>query len=175
MGVDPSTRQELEFAALLHDVGKISIPKEILNKPSSLDPEEWELMKTHTIEGQFMLDRVGGMLGRVGEIVRSCHERWDGKGYPDGLAGEEIPLQARIVFVCDAWNAMTTDRSYRTALSDEEAMSELVGNAGTQFDPHVVAALAKVIEDGEPETSSVDEMRTVLANLTVPQGVGVAS
>jgi HD-GYP domain-containing protein (c-di-GMP phosphodiesterase class II) len=174
MGVNPGARQELEFAALLHDVGKISIPKEILNKPAKLDPDEWELMKTHTIEGQFMLDRVGGMLGRVGEIVRSCHERWDGQGYPDGLAGEEIPLQARIVFVCDAWNAMTTDRAYRPALSRDEAMGELVRNAGTQFDPEVVAALAKVIEDGEPESSSIDEMRAVLANLIVPQGVGVA-
>jgi HD-GYP domain-containing protein (c-di-GMP phosphodiesterase class II) len=172
MGVNPNTRQELEFAALLHDVGKISIPKEILNKPSGLDEDEWELMKTHTIEGQFMLDRVGGLLGRVGEIVRSCHERWDGTGYPDGLAGEEIPLQARIVFVCDAWNAMTTHRSYRRAMSTAEAMTELVTNAGTQFDPRVVAALANVIEQGEPETRSVDEMRALLANMSVPQGVG---
>ncbi len=175
MGVNPNTRQELEFAALLHDVGKISIPKEILNKPSRLDPDEWELMKTHTIEGQFMLDRVGGLLGRVGEIVRSCHERWDGMGYPDGLAGEEVPLQARIVFVCDAWNAMTTDRSYRAALSKDEAMAELLGNAGTQFDPNVVSALAKVIEQGEPESRSVDEMRALLANISVPQRVGAAT
>jgi HD-GYP domain-containing protein (c-di-GMP phosphodiesterase class II) len=175
MGVNPNMRQELEFAALLHDVGKISIPKEILNKPSGLDPNEWELMKTHTIEGQFMLDRVGGLLGRVGEIVRSCHERWDGTGYPDGLSGEEIPLQARIVFVCDAWNAMTTDRSYRAALSYDEAMTELVTNAGTQFDPNVVGALAKVIEQGEPEARSVDEMRAMLSNLSVPQRVGATT
>jgi HD-GYP domain-containing protein (c-di-GMP phosphodiesterase class II) len=174
MGVNPNTRQELEFAALLHDVGKISIPKEILNKPSTLDPDEWELMKTHTIEGQFMLDRVGGMLGRVGEVVRSCHERWDGTGYPDGLAGEEIPLQARIVFVCDAWNAMTTDRSYRPAMSQEEAMTELITNAGTQFDPDIVAALAKVIEEGEPESRSVDEMRALLGNVRVAQRVRAA-
>src|SRR4051794_37306877 len=129
-------------------------------------------MKTHTIEGQFMLDRVGGLLGRVGEIVRSCHERWDGAGYPDGLAGEEIPLQARIVFVCDAWNAMTTDRSYRPALTSEAAMKELVTNAGTQFDPAVVAALGRVVEQGEPQVQSVDEMRALLANLPVPQRVG---
>jgi HD-GYP domain-containing protein (c-di-GMP phosphodiesterase class II) len=172
MGVNPNTRQELEFAALLHDVGKISIPKEILNKPSTLEPDEWELMKTHTIEGQFMLDRVGGMLGRVGEIVRSCHERWDGTGYPDGLAGEEIPLQARIVFVCDAWNAMTTDRSYRPAMSTEAALGELVRNAGTQFDPDVVAALVNVIEQGEPEVRSVDEMRALISSLRVPERVG---
>jgi HD-GYP domain-containing protein (c-di-GMP phosphodiesterase class II) len=175
MGVNPNARQELEFAALLHDVGKISIPKEILNKPSSLEPDEWELMKTHTIEGQFMLDRVGGLLGRVGEIVRSCHERWDGSGYPDGLMGEEIPLQARIVFVCDAWNAMTTDRSYRPAMSRTEAMTELVENAGTQFDPTVVASLANVIEQGEPEARSVDEMRALLSNLSVPQRVGATT
>jgi HD-GYP domain-containing protein (c-di-GMP phosphodiesterase class II) len=172
MGVNPNIRQELEFAALLHDVGKISIPKEILNKPSSLEPDEWELMKTHTIEGQFMLDRVGGMLGRVGEIVRSCHERWDGNGYPDGLAGEEIPLPARIVFVCDAWNAMTTNRSYRRAMSTEAALGELVRNSGTQFDPDVVASLANVIEQGEPEVRSVDEMRALLGSLHVPERVG---
>ena len=76
-------------------------------------------MKTHTIEGQFLLDRVGGLLGRVGEIVRSCHERWDGHGYPDGLAGDQIPFASRIVFCCDAYNAMTSDRVYRKALPME--------------------------------------------------------
>ncbi len=126
---------------MLHDVGKISIPKEILNKPAALTGAEFEVIKTHTIEGQFMLDRVGGLLGRVGEIVRSCHERWDGRGYPDGLMGEEIPLAARIVFACDAYNAMTTDRPYRNAMSSEAAVAELVENAGTQFDPSVVDAL----------------------------------
>jgi HD-GYP domain-containing protein (c-di-GMP phosphodiesterase class II) len=165
MGVHPDSRQELEFAALLHDVGKISIPKTILNKPATLDQDEWELMKTHTIEGQFMLDRVGGMLGRVGEIVRSCHERWDGTGYPDGLAGEQIPAEARIVFVCDAYNAMTTDRPYRAAMSREDALGELAANAGTQFDPEVVVALTKVVQQGEPETRSVDEMRALLATV----------
>ena len=116
MNIPKADRQELEFAALLHDVGKIAIPKEILNKPSKLTDEEFELIKTHTIEGQHLLDRVGGLMGRVGKIVRSCHERWDGKGYPDGLAGEDIPLAARIVFCCDAYNAMTTDRPYRKAM-----------------------------------------------------------
>jgi polar amino acid transport system substrate-binding protein len=107
--------------------------------------------------------------------VRSCHERWDGSGYPDGLVGEEIPLQARIVFVCDAWNAMTTDRAYRPAMSQDDAMGELVRNAGTQFDPTVVTALANVIEQGEPEERSVDEMRALLANLSVPQRAGAIS
>ncbi|MGH3995178.1 MAG: HD-GYP domain-containing protein, partial [Pseudonocardiaceae bacterium] len=93
------------------------------------------------IEGQFILDRVGGLLGRVGEIVRSCHERWDGKGYPDGLAGEAIPLAARIVFACDAYNAMTTDRPYRKAMAPAVALEELKDNSGSQFDPTVVSAL----------------------------------
>src|SRR5262245_64085910 len=110
---------------MLHDVGKIAIPKEILNKPAALTDSEFEVMKTHTIEGQFMLDRVGGLLGRVGEIVRSCHERWDGAGYPDGLAGNEIHFASRIVFCCDAYNAMTTDRVYRASMSMEGALAEL--------------------------------------------------
>jgi HD-GYP domain-containing protein (c-di-GMP phosphodiesterase class II) len=163
LGIEGQEFQELEFAALLHDVGKIAIPKEILNKPSSLTDEEFEVMKTHTIEGQFMLDRVGGLLGRVGEIVRSCHERWDGTGYPDNLRGEHIPLAARIVFPCDAYNAMTTDRVYRGAMSREEALAELQNNAGTQFDPNVVAVLIRVLEHEEPVFSGTDEVRAVLA------------
>jgi HD-GYP domain-containing protein (c-di-GMP phosphodiesterase class II) len=163
MGIDSTARQELEFAALLHDVGKIGIPKEILNKPSKLSPEEFEIMKTHTIEGQFMLDRIGGLLGRVGEIVRSCHERWDGKGYPDGLRGEEIPVEARIVFVCDAFSAMTTDRPYRPATSWEEALIELRRNAGTQFDPTVVAAFARVVGALQPELPATAQVRAILS------------
>jgi HD-GYP domain-containing protein (c-di-GMP phosphodiesterase class II) len=155
--------QELEFAALLHDVGKIAIPKQILHKPAALSDSEFEVMKTHTIEGQFMLDRIGGLLGRVGEVVRSCHERWDGKGYPDGLKGENIPLPARVVFVCDAYNAMTTNRPYRAALSHEQAIAELVSNAGTQFDPDVVAAMLRVVEGGPGEVETTDHIRAMLA------------
>jgi len=147
--IPKSDRQELEFAALLHDVGKIAIPKEILNKPSKLTDEEFELIKTHTIEGQQLLDRVGGLMGRVGKIVRSCHERWDGKGYPDGLSGAEIPLAARIVFCCDAYNAMTTDRPYRKAMRRDEALAEIRDNSGTQFDPWVAEALERVVMTDE--------------------------
>jgi HD domain len=154
--------QSLEFAALLHDVGKIAIPKEILNKPGPLNDEEFEVMKTHTIEGQFMLDRVGGRLGEVGEIVRSCHERYDGKGYPDGLAGNEIPLAARIIFVCDAFSAMTQDRVYRPRMSEGEALAEIAANAGGQFDPAVAAALIKVIQEREPEVAAVEQLRPVI-------------
>jgi len=149
LNIPKSDRQELEFAALLHDVGKIAIPKEILNKPSKLTDEEFELIKTHTIEGQQLLDRVGGLMGRVGKIVRSCHERWDGKGYPDGLAGEKIPLAARIVFCCDAYNAMTTDRPYRKAMRRDDALAEIRDNSGTQFDPRVAAALERVVMSDE--------------------------
>jgi HD-GYP domain-containing protein (c-di-GMP phosphodiesterase class II) len=168
MGIDSDERQELEFAALLHDVGKIGIPKEILNKPSALSESEFEIMKTHTIEGQFMLDRIGGLLGRVGEIVRSCHERWDGNGYPDGLKGEEIPLPARIVFACDAFSAMTTDRPYRQAMSWEEALNELQDNAGTQFDPEVISALTKVLMELEPRLGPAAEIRALLSATGAP-------
>jgi HD-GYP domain-containing protein (c-di-GMP phosphodiesterase class II) len=118
-----------------------------------------------------MLDRVGGLLGRVGEVVRSCHERWDGRGYPDGLAGEEIPIASRIVFACDAYNAMTTDRPYRGAMPREAAVAELEANTGSQFDPRIVAALVKVVEQGVPAPlTSMEGVRAVLASAPAPQG-----
>jgi putative nucleotidyltransferase with HDIG domain len=150
LGLSAEQRRNLECAALLHDVGKIAIPKEILNKPGKLDPEEWAVMKTHVIVGQQMLDRVGGFLTAVGLIVRSHHERWDGGGYPDGLAGEEIPIESRIIACCDAWNAMVTDRPYRKALPYETAVAELEANAGTQFDPRVATALLRVVAASPP-------------------------
>jgi HD-GYP domain-containing protein (c-di-GMP phosphodiesterase class II) len=146
MGLDHARCRRTEFGALLHDVGKLAVPKEIINKPGRLDDREWEIIRMHTIEGQRLLDRVGGIMRDVGAIVRSSHERWDGAGYPDGLAGDEIPLEARIVSACDAFNAMTTTRPYRTAMALPEAIAELQGNAGTQFDPAVVDALLRVVE-----------------------------
>jgi HD-GYP domain-containing protein (c-di-GMP phosphodiesterase class II) len=143
--LDAGEQRMAEFTALLHDVGKIRIPTEIINKPGPLDDDERALMNTHTIMGQEMLERAGGLLGEVGPLVRSCHEHWDGNGYPDRLAGEDIPLVARIVCTCDAWSAMTTDRSYRRALSLEAATEELQRCAGTQFDPRVVDALVAVL------------------------------
>jgi putative nucleotidyltransferase with HDIG domain len=138
-------RRNLEFGALLHDVGKIAIPKDVINKPGELDPHEWRMVRTHTVEGQKMLDRVGGFMREVGQIVRSHHERWDGGGYPDGLVGEAIPLESRIIACCDTWNAMRTDRSYRKALSHSTALAELGMSAGTQLDPSVVGVLLSIV------------------------------
>jgi HD-GYP domain-containing protein (c-di-GMP phosphodiesterase class II) len=142
--LSPAERRDAEFVALLHDVGKIRIPGEIINKPGPLDDDERALIETHTIEGEQMLERVGGLIGHVGRLVRSCHERWDGGGYPDGLAGEAIPLIARIVCACDAYSAMTTDRPYRAARSKEEALTEMQRCAGTHFDPDVVSAIVTI-------------------------------
>src|SRR5262249_19242546 len=141
LGLDARSRQLTELTALLHDVGKISIPNQIITKQGPLDTEERAIINTHTIEGERLLSKVGGLLGEVGKIVRSCHERYDGAGYPDGLAGEEIPIVARIVCCCDAFNAMTTTRSYRRAVTPAEARAELVANRGSQFDPDVVDAV----------------------------------
>jgi putative nucleotidyltransferase with HDIG domain len=145
LGLDVEQQRTVEFGALLHDIGKIAVPKEIVNKPGKLDPDEWEIIKTHTVEGQRMLERVGGFMGNVGQIVRCHHERWDGGGYPDGLRGQDIPLEARIISCCDAFNAMTTDRPYRRAMPIGIALAELTEHAGSQFDPRIVDALASVV------------------------------
>ncbi len=158
LGLDGARCRNVEFSALLHDVGKIAVPKEIINKPGKLDAEEWATVKMHTIEGQRMLETVGGLMRTVGQIVRSSHERWDGGGYPDGLRETEIPLEARIVSACDAFNAMTTTRSYRKAMSLDVAVAELSASAGTQFDPAVVQAVLQLTgrpSGGRPEATPV--------------------
>lgn len=162
MGLNSAERRNVEFGALLHDVGKIAVPKEIINKPGPLTEDEWVVIKTHTIEGQRMLDRVGGLLSQVGRIVRSSHEKWDGTGYPDGLVGDQIPVGSAIVACCDAFNAMTTDRSYRAAMSLDEAIEELEANAGTQFSPAVVAAVLMVLRE-DPRTAGSRGPRAVVA------------
>ena len=146
LSLDPWQKRRTEYAARLHDVGKIAVPKDIINKPGPLDPDEWTLMRQHTVEGERMLGRVGGTLREVGAIVRSSHERWDGRGYPDGLAGTDIPIEARIVACCDAYDAMTTDRAYRAALPVDVALTEIKRGAGKQFDPAVAAAVIDVVE-----------------------------
>ncbi len=172
LGLSDERLRNLEFAALLHDVGKIAIPKEIVNKPGKLNTEEWMVIQTHTLEGEKMLSQVGGFMRDVGLLVRSHHERWDGGGYPDGLAGEEIPLEARIITCCDSWNAMRTDRVYRKALSLEVALDEVTRNAGTQFDPQLVEALLKLIERTEARPAVVAE---ATRSQPRPQAAPVAS
>src|SRR5919204_1994105 len=140
--------QFLEYAALLHDIGKIGIPGYVLNKPGPLSSEEMAIMREHPVIGERILASVPGLV-QVRPVVRAEHERWDGKGYPDGLAAEAIPLGARIIHVCDAFHAMATDRPYRPALAHDRILAELRENAGTQFDPRVVGVLLQVIESRE--------------------------
>jgi len=141
LGLDERRRRNVEFGALLHDVGKVAIPNSLINKPGPLSEREWMTVRTHTVEGQRILEKIGGLMSSIGSVVRSSHERYDGAGYPDGLVGESIPIESRIICACDAFNAMTTDRPYRTAVSIEDAITELEVNAGTQFDPRVVPVL----------------------------------
>jgi putative nucleotidyltransferase with HDIG domain len=154
LGLSARQQRDVEFAALLHDVGKIRIPKDIINKPGALDEEEWAIVKRHPVEGAEMLELVGGTLASVGRIVRSSHERYDGGGYPDGLAGEQIPIEARIICACDAYSAMTTDRPYRGAMSLTQALAELRRCAGTQFDPRVVAAIERRLASPQPPSTA---------------------
>jgi len=136
---------EVARAAEMHDIGKVAIPDEILHKPTSLTDDEWALMRQHTIIGERIL-AAAPALRPVARLVRSSHERWDGKGYPDALTGESIPLGARIVCVCDAYDAMRTARPYAAARSHEDACAELERWAGRQFDPDVVAAFLAVLD-----------------------------
>jgi diguanylate cyclase (GGDEF)-like protein len=142
-------------AAELHDIGKIAVPFTILHKPGPLDDEEWELMRRHPTVGGTILG-VAPALASLGEIVRSSHERWDGAGYPRSLAGHAIPLASRIVFVCDAFDAMTAGRPYRESVSDSTALEELSRCAGTQFDPAVVSAFRAEYEARAGSESDVD-------------------
>jgi HD-GYP domain-containing protein (c-di-GMP phosphodiesterase class II) len=157
--LDAASKRNVEFAALLHDVGKLRVPKAIINKPGKLDEAEWAIIRRHTIEGEMMLTQVGGVLATVGHFVRSSHERYDGTGYPDGLAGDEIPIESRIVCACDAYSAMTSDRPYRLALPTEVAIAELRRCAGTQFDPRVVDAIERQATPRTRERASVTRSR----------------
>jgi diguanylate cyclase (GGDEF)-like protein len=146
LGLDAAALRDLRFAAVFHDIGKIAVPEAILSKPGPLTPEERELMERHTIVGEQILAPVEFLAG-VRTLVRHEHERWDGGGYPDKLAGEAIPLGSRIILACDALHAMTSDRPYRAALPLAEALAELRRHAGTQFDPQVVEALLAVLDE----------------------------
>ena len=134
----------LARAAELHDVGKIAIPDRVLRKPAPLDAAEWELMRSHTIIGQRIL-MAAPALAPVARLVRSSHEHWDGSSYPDGLRGDEIPLGARVILICDAFEAITADRAYRPASTAVEAIAELRRCAGAQFDPALVEVFCKLV------------------------------
>jgi two-component system, cell cycle response regulator len=137
IGLDPEKLDVLIRAATLHDIGKIAIPQRVLHKPGELDEAEWGLLRKHSVIGERILGAAPAM-APVAKAVRSTHERWDGSGYPDGLEGTEIPLASRIVLICDAYDAMTSERPYGQSRTPEQALAELRRNAGTQFDPHLV-------------------------------------
>src|SRR3712207_4664311 len=143
MGLEADALLELEFAARLHDVGKIQVPDAVLNKPGPLEPHENEVIRCHATWGSETLARVPG-LEAVATIVRFHHERWDGAGYPDGLSGGRIPLASRIIAVCDAYGAMTCDRPYRSSLGSDEAVDEIRAGSGSQFDPAVVEVFVAI-------------------------------
>ena len=155
MGMPDDELDSLERAAELHDIGKIAIPDAILSKPGPLDPEEWSFMHRHTLIGESMLSAAPA-LRSAAKLVRSSHERYDGKGYPDGLEGEAIPLASRIIFVCDAFHAMTSERPYGTPREPAAALAELTACAGTQFDPAVVKAFKAELGAGAelPQTAA---------------------
>ncbi len=138
-------RAEIGFGYLLHDIGKVGVPGSILQKPGPLTEEEWQVMRTHPVIGVSLVQPLR-LLGDAVGIIRSHHERWDGKGYPEGLAGEDIYLPARIFTIADCFDAMTTDRPYRDALPVHVALEEIEAHAGTQFDPDCARAWVELID-----------------------------
>jgi len=153
LGLQGEQRRLLEYGALLHDIGKIGIPGYILQKPGPLTPEEFAVMREHPVIGERILASVP-FLAPLGPIVRAEHERWNGTGYPDGLKGEEIPIEARIIHACDAFHAMASDRAYRKALPPEEIMAEFRKESAQQFDPRVVEVMLQVIDEEPPHVTA---------------------
>jgi putative nucleotidyltransferase with HDIG domain len=153
LGASPTERELVRQAALLHDLGKLAIPPEILTKPGPLDPHEWDIVRTHPDRGAEILLRAPG-LGDLAAAVRASHERWDGGGYPNRLTGRAIPFAARVVAACDAFDAMVTERPYSPALAPEAAIAELHECAGSQFDPDVVAMLVEELSSAHVARSA---------------------
>jgi two-component system, cell cycle response regulator len=153
LGLPEHEVRRIRLAAELHDVGKTAIPDTVLNKPSALSDEEWEFMRRHTVIGERII-RAAPSLAHAAELVRYSHERFDGAGYPDALSREEIPIGASIIAVCDAFDAMVSDRPYRAAMSLAEALAELRACAGTQFHPGVVEAFCALVEQPVPAAAA---------------------
>ena len=159
LGIEPEELDVISQVSVLHDIGKLGVPGNVLRKPGPLDADEKALIREHPVIGERILGAIPG-LGEVARAIRHEHERWDGGGYPDGLAGEQIPLASRIVFACATWFAMTSDRPYRPGMSTSEALRELREGAGTQFDPRVAQALLEILgEDTPPQAWSASESR----------------
>ena len=155
LGLTGEAVDEVIYAAELHDIGKLAIPETMLTKPSALDEEEWALMRRHTVIGERII-AAAPALSRAARLVRSSHEAFDGSGYPDALAGVEIPLGARIIAVCDAFDAMISNRPYTPPKTTDQALAELQRCAGTQFDPAIVQAFEQVIsERAQPLTATI--------------------
>jgi hypothetical protein len=160
MGFTGVQAGDLLAAARLHDIGKVWVPARILEKPGPLDDEEWEVIRRHTVVGEQILSSVSE-LTEVGHLVRHSHERWDGKGYPDGLAGAEIPLGSRIIFCADAFHAIRSDRPYRAGRSADEALAEIKRCAGSQFDPTVATALEEVVRERQSRPRGAGSSRLI--------------
>jgi HD-GYP domain-containing protein (c-di-GMP phosphodiesterase class II) len=152
LDADVDTVKLVERVAALHDIGKLGIPIGLLLKPGPLRPAEAAVVREHSEIGERIIASVPEM-SAIADAVRHEHERWDGSGYPDGIAGDEIPIASRIVFACDAWHAMTSRRPYRMPLPRTEAMWELEVGAGSQFDPGVVNALLGLLKSGSERTA----------------------
>ena len=146
MGISNAQQKDLYYTALLHDIGKIGIPNEILNKPTRLTKEEFETIRNHTVYGDQILGRLMS-IPSIAIAARSHHERYDGTGYPDGLKGEEIPLAARIVAVADSYDAMTSVRTYSGVRPQADVRAEIEKGAGTQFDPKIAALMLEIIDE----------------------------
>jgi HD-GYP domain-containing protein (c-di-GMP phosphodiesterase class II) len=180
LGLMREALDEIARAAELHDIGKMAVPDAILDKPGPLDEDEWAFMRRHTLIGESILSASPALVP-VAKLVRSSHESFDGTGYPDGKAGNEIPLGARIVAVCDAYDAMTSDRAYRRAMSSEGALEELRRASGTQFDPDVVEAFISVVasplptDEEERGEGSADERLRAAARAGRPAGPGATA
>jgi putative nucleotidyltransferase with HDIG domain len=171
MGLPPERLEALRQAGYLHDIGKIGISEQILHKPSALTPEEYQYVKSHTALGWEFLETCRG-LRHLAPFIRHHHEWWDGSGYPDGLAGEEIPLEARILAVCDAAEAMSSDRPYRKGMSVGEMVAEIKRCSGTQFDPAVAEAFIRVVEREREQlvvNSDIEAARKQSRNGHAPQ------
>jgi len=167
LGLEPDLVRNVELGAVLHDIGKVRVPEAILKKPGPLTHSEREIMRTHPEIGEHILEPIQSMKAIL-PIVRHHHERWDGTGYPDRLAGEAIPLGARIVAVCDAYRAMSEDRPYRRALTAKEARRELERGAGSHFDAHCVAALLRALSR-QADTATVVALRPPVPPAPSPQ------